>query len=369
MPTIVSRLEGADTHSNAIRALEGYHELQRKKNLFIYISFISIIILGILGLTFGASKTITLSDVIDVLLGNASDAKERVIWNIRLPRVLCAILGGIGLSISGAATQSVLRNPLASPYTLGISSASAFGTAFAVVVLNAGTMYAYSQRAVEPTNPYLMILSSFAFAMACSLFVVGISRIKGSTRGSMVLAGIALGSIFSAGLLSLQYFANQVQLTAIVYWQFGNLTIATWNDFIIMLLIIVPILILFMNRAWEYNAIDAGEDTARSLGVNVERTRNVAMVLASLSTAVVISLFGIIGFVCLIVPHIVRKFVGGDERFVIPASAFFGGAFLLFSDVIARTLFSPTVIPVGIFTSLIGVPIFIALLFVGDERW
>lgn len=349
--------------------LDGYRGLQRRKNLFIFIVFILIVILGILGLTFGASRTITVSDVVDVLLGNASDAKERVIWNIRLPRVLCAILGGVGLSISGAVTQSVLRNPLASPYTLGIASAAAFGAAFAVVILNAGTMYAYSQRAVEPTNPYAMILSAFTFAMACSLFIVAISRMKGSTRGSMVLAGIAIGSIFSAGLLSLQYFANQIQLTAIVYWQFGNLNVATWNDFVIILLVTIPIFIFFVRRSWEYNALDAGEDVARSLGVNVERTRNVGMVLASLSTAVVISLFGIIGFVCLIVPHIVRKFVGGDERYVIPASAAFGAAFLLFSDIIARTLFSPTVIPVGILTSLIGVPIFIVLLLIGDESW
>lgn len=325
--------------------------------------------MGILGLTYGASRTITVSDVVDVLLGNATEAKERVIWNIRLPRVLCAILCGIGLSISGAVTQSILRNPLASPYTVGISSASAFGAAFAVVILNAGTMYAYSQRAVEPTNPYVMALSSFFFAMACSLFIVAISRMKGSTQGSMVLAGIALGSIFSAGLLSLQYFANQIQLAAIVYWLFGDLDVATWSDFIVLLLVILPILVIFMNRSWEYNALDAGEDVARSLGVNVERTRNISMVLASLTTAVVTSLFGIIGFVCLIVPHMVRKFVGGDERYVIPASAAFGGAFLLFSDIIARTLFSPTVIPVGILTSLIGVPIFVILLLVGEERW
>jgi iron complex transport system permease protein len=156
-----------------------------------------------------------------------------------------------------------------------------------------------------------------------------------------------------------------VQLASIIFWTFGDLGRVSWDEFYILVIVIIPGLIFFIYNRWNISAMNSGDETANSLGVNVEKLRIQMMLVASLTTAVSVSFFGIIAFVGLVVPHIVRRLVGNDERFLIPASALFGGSFLLISDIIARTIISPIVLPVGILTSFIGAPLFIYLLIKG----
>ncbi|MEF8874733.1 MAG: iron ABC transporter permease [Candidatus Thermoplasmatota archaeon] len=345
-----------------------YREYISKKILFILGSTALLILFLFISVTIGSSN-MTLQDVLSGFIGKAEQWKVQIIWHIRLPRVLSAILAGLGLSVAGVAMQSILRNPLGSPYTLGVSQAAAFGAAFAVIVLGAGSMQSSSADAVILNNPYIITISAFFWALISTIGILSLSKLRNATPETLVLAGIALGSLFTAGMTSLQYFASDVELAAVIFWTFGDLGKSSWRDFGIMLMVIIPILFYFILNSWDYNALDSGDETAKSLGVDVEKTRMHGMLLASLATAVIVSFFGIIGFVGLVVPHIVRKVIGGDERYLIPASAIFGGAFLLASDTVARTVISPIILPVGILTSFLGAPLFIYLLVKGRSYW
>ena len=184
----------------------------------------------------------------------------------------------------------------------------------------------------------------------------------------MVLAGVALGSLFTAGTMFLQYFADDVQLAAMVFWTFGDVARAGWNELGVMTTVTGVAALFFMFNAWNYNAVDAGDETALSLGVQVRRVRFLGMLLASLITAVAVAFMGIIGFIGLIAPQMMRRILGVDHRFLIPASAVAGAALLLFADTMARTLISPVVLPVGAITSFFGAPLFLFILAKGYSR-
>ncbi|MEA5388765.1 iron ABC transporter permease [Haloarculaceae archaeon H-GB2-1] len=272
------------------------------------------------------------------------------------------------MAVAGAAIQSVLRNPLGSPYTLGISQAAAFGAAFAIVVLGSGTS-ADSGSLIEVTNPYLTTTAAFLGSLVSTGVILGIAKYKRATPETMVLTGIALAALFTAGTTALEFFATNTELATLVFWKFGDVSGTTWKVNAVVWTVVLLGAAYFVRHAWSYNVLDAGDETAQSLGVNVDRVRMVGMVVASLVTAVVVSFFGIIGFVGLVVPHIVRRVIGGDERFLLPASCVTGAALLLVADTVARTVLSPVVLPVGIVTSFVGVPLFVYLILNGREYW
>jgi iron complex transport system permease protein len=181
----------------------------------------------------------------------------------------------------------------------------------------------------------------------------------------MVLAGVAISSLFSAGLMAIQYFVDDTRLASIVFWQFGDVSRASWSELgLITAVVAVCSLYLFFKR-WDFNAIDAGEETAKGLGVNVSRTRLLGMIAASLISATVVAFLGIIGFVGLVCPHMMRRIVGDDHRFLIPASIICGALLLLAADTVARTIIAPQVLPVAVLTSFLGAPIFIYLIIKG----
>ncbi len=338
-----------------------YKSFVRGKIIFVSTIAIILLLFVVLGITQGPVR-ISIKDILGILfLGNESQ-NSNIVMNIRLPRVLSAAIAGTALSISGAAMQTLLRNPLASPVSLGISHGAAFGAAFAIVVLGAGTNHSLQADAVLVTNPYLVTISAFAWSLMGTFFILLISKVKSSSTEAIILAGIVIGSLFTAGTSALQYFADDVQLSSIVFWMFGDLGRASWKDFIFLSVTVVPVVIYFLRNRWNLNILSTGDETASSLGVNVNRTRFVGMILASLLTAMAVSFFGVIAFVGLVVPHIVKRFIGHDERFMIPATAIFGALFLLVSDTLARTIFSPIILPVGILTSFMGAPLFIWLL-------
>ena len=302
------------------------------------------------------------------ILGRGDEYSDVVIWNIRLPRVLAGIVAGAGLSVAGCVMQNNLRNPLASPSTLGISNAAAFGANMAIIVFGAGSIQSTSADAVIINNPYMVTASAFLWSMAAALVILLLARFRGFSPEAMVLAGVAIGSLFSAGTILIQYFAQDVQVAAAVFWTFGDLGRVSWKEVAIMSCLIFFSTVYFMLRRWDYNALDSGEETAQGLGVNVSRIRLEGMFISSMITAVTVSFLGIIGFIGLVGPQIMRRIIGGDHRFLIPASMLMGALLLLVSDTMARTIISPVVLPVGAITSFLGAPLFLYLLARGYQK-
>jgi len=337
----------------------------------ILINFVGLAVLGLVfvfSMTKGAVK-IPVLDIFRVFLGrDVSDKYNIIIYNIRMPQALAAIAVGIGLSVCGVAMQSILRNPLGSPFTLGISHAAAFGAAFSVMFLGAGIMLSSTADAVKIINPYITSLSAFIFSLLAAAIIMIISRIRRASTEVIILTGVALAAFFTAATMFLQYFADDVQLAAMVFWTFGDLSRASWSELTFISIVVALSSVFFYRNRWNYNAIDCGEDTAKGLGVKVEGIRLYSMLLASLVTAVIMAFLGIIGFIGLVCPHIARRIIGNDHRFLIPFSCIVGGILLLTADTFARTFLSPHVLPVSILTAFCGVPVFLWLIVRGYKR-
>ncbi|MDI6697719.1 MAG: iron ABC transporter permease [Candidatus Saccharicenans sp.] len=303
---------------------------------------------------------ISLEQLIDALFKQSDLAF--IIWNIRLPRAVSSVLVGAALGMAGAVMQTLLKNPLASPFTLGVSHGASFGAALAIIVFDAGQSHSYGSEAVTVFNAFTVAGWAFLGALTSLSLILLISFIKRAAAESIILAGVALGSLFGSATMFLQYFASDVQVAATVFWMFGDLGKAGWSENRLIFLCLVPVFIFFFWQRWNLNALTWGEDLARSLGVKVNRIRITGMFLSSLVVAVATGFFGIIGFVGLISPHLVKLLTGSDNRFVLPYSALVGALLLTLADLIARNLLAPQVLPVGIVTSLAGIPVFFILL-------
>jgi len=341
--------------------VDEYTRYTRKKVLFILLLCGMVVVLFILGMIIGG-MTLTFGEVIASLQHPQNDQAALIIWSVRLPRVLAALLAGAGLAAAGVVMQSVLRNPLSSPYTLGISHAAGFGAAFAITVLGAGTLSHMVADAVTIRDPYIITICAFAGAMTAAIVLLLVARYRGSRPEIIILLGVALAALFTAGTTFLQFFSSTDQIAAIVFWTFGDVGRATWSDLLLIAIVVIPAIGYFICCRWDYNAVDAGDDTAKSLGVNVERSRTIGMFLGSLITAVIVSFMGIIGFIGLLGPHMVRCIVGSDHRYLLPASCLMGSVLLLAADQVARLIIAPAVLPVGVLTAFLGAPLFIWLI-------
>jgi iron complex transport system permease protein len=347
---------------------QDYLGYTQHKVLLILAGTVLLFLLLIISISVGA-VSISPYEVFLTLIGeNVSTKWDMIIWNIRLPQALTAIVAGAGLSVAGVAMQSILRNPLASPFTLGISNAGAFGAAIAVVILGTGTMTSTSAGAVVINNPYLTTIVAFSVCMLATIAILTIAKLKASSPEVVILAGVALSSLFTAGVMFLQYFADDTQLAAVVHWTFGDVGRAGWSELSLMVVVAIAACLYFIANRWNYNAMDAGDETAKGLGVNVDRLRNTGMIVAALVTSVLVSFLGVIGFVGLVCPHMVRRIIGDEQRFLIPGSIVMGGLMLLASDTVARLILAPYILPVAILTAFMGAPIFIYLLLRGYRR-
>ncbi|MDK2795293.1 MAG: iron complex transport system permease protein [Archaeoglobaceae archaeon] len=300
-------------------------------------------------------------------LFNAILEGSPVLWNVRIPRIVSAIFVGASLAIAGAVMQCILKNPLASPFTLGISQGAAFGAAIAIVYLGAGQMHRIGEN-LTIFNPYLVPLFAFFGSLISAFVILAIAKLRDLTPEAIILAGVAMSALFQAGVMLIQYFATDVQVASIVFWTFGDVGRARWIEIYLIIATFLLCFTYFFYHRWDYNSLLAGDETAISLGVNPQRLRLEGMLLSSLLTAVCVSFTGIIGFIGLVSPHIVRLVIGGDYRFLIPTSAFVGAIILLASDTLGRLVISPVIIPVGIITSIIGAPMFIYLLLRGGRN-
>ncbi|RJS73524.1 MAG: iron ABC transporter permease [Candidatus Syntrophoarchaeum sp. WYZ-LMO15] len=279
-----------------------------------------------------------------------------ILWTLRLPRIVLGIVAGCGLAIAGAVMQAILRNPLASPYTLGIASAASFGASLAII-LGVGVV----------GGEHLIIANAFVFSMIAASLIYLLS-IRKTSPETMVLAGIAIMYLFSAMTSLLQYVGEAEEVQEVVYWMFGSLGRAKWSSEFpygnigivgMILLITIPYL---LSKSWDLNAMGSGDEAAKSLGVKVEQVRISCMFVASLITASIICFTGTIGFIGLVCPHITRMVIGSDHRFLLPGTCLTGAVLLLAADTLARTIVAPVILPVGIVTAFMGVPLFVYLL-------
>lgn len=327
---------------------EQFKGLTRRKLSFLAVLVVGLFCVAFVALTRGPAS-VGFKGLFEALLGGSGTA-HAIIWKLRLPRIVMAILAGSGLALAGTVFQAILRNPLASPYTLGIASSAGFG-AVTAIVFSAGFC-----------SEYHIAGSAFIFALISSFFILGIARLKNSTPETMILAGIAIMFLFSSLSSLFQYMGTMEEVQEIVFWFFGSLSKVGWSEICMagaMILLPAPILLRW---SWDFNLLAGGDDSAKALGVNVERIRRYGIVLASLVTAGAICFTGVIGFIGLVSPHITRMVIGSDHRFLLPTSMLIGALLVLSADTVGRTLWAPQVIPIGIVTSFIGVPFFLYLL-------
>lgn len=282
-------------------------------------------------------------------------ATERVIiWNVRLPYALMAVLVGTALSLAGAEMQAILDNPLASPFTLGVSSSAALGASLAI---------AYPLSVAWMTAGVQVTVMAFVFACLSVVLLQAMSRLRGAGVESLVLFGIALVFSCNALVSLLQLLATEDVLQQLVFWTMGSLARADWNKLGILALVVALVLPFSLRAAPAMTLLRMGEDRARSFGVDTRRLRFASLLRISLLSATAVAFVGTIGFVGLVGPHIARLLVGEDQRFLLPASALVGALMLSLSSIASKLIMPGVIVPVGIVTALVGVPIFVTLVF------
>lgn len=315
------------------------------------------------------STSITLVDLWRALLGEEDPTIQTIIFSIRLPRISAAVVTGVALSLAGCVMQNVLRNPLASSSTLGVSQGAAFGAAFAIVFFEAGVSTSgNSGLGIVATNLYTISLCAFAGGLTTTSVILALARIARASPASMILAGVAMGSMFAGGTALIQYFADDIQVSSIVHWTFGDLGKVGWEEIATIAVVSGLGFVYFVRHYWRYNALDAGINTATSLGIDVNRLIIASMTVCALLASICVAFVGTISFIGLLAPHIARYFVGANYRFLLPASALTGAIILVLAEWCSRMLISPTVLPIGALTSFLGAPLFLYLIFKGRRR-
>lgn len=333
---------------------EVYRALVRRKRWLLAGFAVLLLFSLLLDLALGPARY-SLEEVVRALLWPDSVAAQVrvVVWEIRMPMALMALVVGAALSLAGAQMQTILNNPLASPFTLGISSAASFGAALGL---------AFGVKLFPVVAEYVVPLNAFVMAMLSAVLIHLMSMKRGVTADTIVLLGIALVFTFNALLALVQYFATEQAVAAVVFWTMGSLTKATWPKLGITCLVILVTLPIFVRHSWALTALRLGDDKAASFGINVPRLRFQTLVLVSLLAAFPVAFVGTIGFVGLVGPHIARMLIGEDQRFFLPASLLSGALLLSVSSLVSKTLIPGAIFPIGVVTSLIGVPFFIWLI-------
>jgi iron complex transport system permease protein len=322
---------------------------------------ILLVVLMIYAVNVGAFH-LSILEILRALFSQEDTTMHHVLWNIRLPRIVGAVLSGAGLGVAGVVMQNLLKNPLASPFTAGVSQGAAFGAAVAIIIFGAGATHLVGNEGVTVFYPHIIAISAFIGSLLSVVCILMVSAMRNVSTEAVILAGVAIGAFFSAATMLLQYFATDVQVSTTLFWTFGDIGKAGWKENATICIIVFLSLIYFILNSWNFNAHLWGEDVAESLGVKVKSLRVIGMMVSCIIVSVITAFLGIIGFIGLIAPHLMRFFVGDDYRFLVPCSALAGGLLLLLADILGRTILEPAIIPVGIITSFMGAPMFFYLL-------
>lgn len=340
---------------------EQYNVAKAKKLAIIFI-LLALVFLFFVVSVFVGSGTLSFKEVFLAIFNKGSETARLIVRRIRFPRVIAALVAGGGLAVSGLVMQTVLKNPLASPTTLGVSNAAVFGANFAIIVVGAGAFHSTHGSWLSISNPYLVSTFSFLSAIIAAGSILLLARLKNLNASAIVLAGVAVSAIFQAGTTLIQYFASDTQVASAVYWTFGDLGRASYKTDLIMFIVVAVSTLFFFLKRWDFSAMSGGIAYAKTLGVNTRFMTIMSLLLASLITSVTVSFLGIIGFVGLTAPQFMKRIVGDDYRYLLPSAFLAGALLLLISDILGRLPIFGTSVPVGVVTSLIGGPVFLAIL-------
>ena len=325
---------------------------KRKRKLLLTIaSLAAIMVLSILLDLSWAAEPLSFKEVWDTLLGNGTWGSNAII-NLNGKRVVFGLFAGAALGVTGGVMQAVFRNPLASPYLLGLSSGASLGAAIAI-------MFSVPVIPLALTQPML----AFVFCLGTMFLVYALSRAGGAVRTeTLILAGVAVSSLISAVVSFLTYISPSEKMSDIVFWSMGSLSKVTWEEMYFAIPVIVAGIILMLMQSKNLNAMMLGDSHAMDLGVDVRKVRLFLLVVSSLVVAAAVAFIGAVGFIGLVIPHIFRLLLGPDNRIVLPLSAFGGAAFILLCDYVAHLVSFHGVLPIGIVTAFVGAPFFIYLL-------
>lgn len=342
--------------SNEINAIESMNDrtitFDNKQKIYLTIVMGIILFLTFIGAICMGAYSIPPQDVFKEIASvfgigtKGATVSSAIIWDIRMTRIILGIAVGIALSSSGAVYQGVFRNPLIEPYILGVCSGAAFGAALAI-------MFDF---------PFSLQFLSFTFGLIAVFLTYSFARIdKQTPLVTLILSGVIIGSLFSAMVSIFQYISSEEQLRRLMFWLMGGLYNATWADIRMVLPIILIGFVIIWCYSWKLNVLSMGEQEAKVLGINVERTKIILMVVSTVITSIAVSVAGIIGWVGLMVPHAARMMVGPDHRYLLPVTAILGAIFMVVCDTIARTITTGEV-PIGIVTAIVGAPYLLFML-------
>lgn len=331
-----------------------YNNLISNRILIISIILAGLIILFLFNISIGSSS-ISVGQILRALFLNEGEGNNvMIVKDVRLPMALMAIVVGAALGIGGCEIQTILRNPIASPYTLGISSAASFGAAVGLILNN--SILNLPETLAVTGNAFF-----FTLIVSIAIYIFSLQRQIGKT--AIILFGIALNFLFSSLTMILQYIADENQLQSLMFWNFGSLLKTTWNKFMIVFIVLLICMIILYKNAWELTAMTLDDTKARSIGVDVSKVRRLVILITSIISAVAVSFVGTIGFVGLVAPHIARLTVGEDQRFFMPLSALLGGFILSLAFLLSKLIIPGVILPIGLVTSVIGIPFFMAIIF------
>ena len=342
----------------AERMEQDYHRYTIKKIGFIIVCVIGMIaVLGVAA-TYGSSGISALDVYQTIWYHFFNESKlnityDWIVFTVRLPRILTGLVAGASLGVCGAAMQGMLKNPLADPYTTGISSGASFGASLAIV-------FGWTVGSIGGSAG--TIVTAFVFSLIPAAVIILVSSLKKTSAATMILAGIAVMYLFNACTTLIQLMASDASLSALYRWTVGDLSDATWESFYIITLVTVVGMAVLMVMSKKLNILITGDKNATALGLDAHKLRIFLLIIVSLMAASVVCFCGIIGFIGIVAPHIVRIFIGSDNRYLIPASAAFGALLLMVADLISRVIIAPTFLPVGVICAFIGCPVFLWLL-------
>lgn len=328
-----------------------YDSLTRRKATIMMILIVAIL-LSLVVNVFVGSAGLTFKQTLESIFRLNNDTNQVIIWEFRMPVALSAIFIGLALGMGGCEMQTVLGNPMASPFTLGISSAASFGAALAIVL----------KFSVFPFGNLFVSMNAFFFTVLASSFIFLFSKKFNSDRGMLILFGIAINFSFGSLTTLLQYIADDKDLQTLVFWSFGNVNKIGWTKLLIIVIVSIAIFFVFLKNSWGLTAMSLGDENAGSLGIDANRLRRNTIIGVSLLSAIAVSFAGTIGFIGLVAPHIARLIAGEDQRFFLPLSALVGGLILSVASILSKIIIPGTIVPIGLVTSFIGIPFFTYLI-------
>lgn len=340
--------------------VSAYRRLSRRRALILIVMAVALLLSVLTDLVVGPSG-LSLGDALRTIVspGTASVINHAIVWDIRLPMAAMAVVVGAALAAAGVQMQTILNNPLAEPFTLGIAAAASFGAASSIVV---------GVSVLSVGGLFMTAANAWIFAIGACLVIQGLSLLRNAGAETMILLGIALVFLFSALLSMMQFIASEQALQQVVFWTMGSLTKADWLRVGIITAVLVVVVPLCARVSWQLTALRMGDERAASLGVAVRRLRMTVLLGVSILAATAVAFVGTIGFVGLVGPHVARMLVGEDQRYLLPASILCGGLLMSVTSIVSKMVMPGVIIPVGIITALIGVPFFIVIVFTRRRR-